>query len=170
MAEEIINRVANSPLKSIDIDEYMDTSEKVFFDIKEGLFQGMLLREKDFRQYIKDHDWMKYAGKNVGVFCSEDAIIPTWAFMLVATKLHGVANLVVLGHEEELEKALIDRAVEQITTLNLDNAKVVIKGCGDIKSRDYAYFKLTNALLPRVSSLMYGEPCSTVPVYKRKTS
>lgn len=168
MAEEIVNRVAKSPLVSLDMDEYIDQSEKAYFDLKEGLFQEMLLREKDFRSFIKEHDWSQYKDKNVGVCCSTDAIIPSWAYMLVATKLHGIAKTVVFGGEEALERELINQAIETILRKDFRDAKVVIKGCGGIQSRDYAYFQLTNRLLPMVSSIMYGEPCSTVPVYKRK--
>ncbi|MBR10754.1 MAG: hypothetical protein CMP48_24100 [Rickettsiales bacterium] len=166
--EEIVNRVANSSLVSLDFDEFIDQSEQAFFDIKYGLFQGMILREKDFRTYIKEYDWSQYQGKNVGVYCSVDAIVPTWAYMLVATKLDGVANKMVFGQQAELEKELIDEAISQILQKELRDAKVVIKGCGNLQSRDYAFFELTKKLTPIVSSIMYGEPCSTVPVFKRK--
>ena len=166
--EEIVNRVANSSLVSLDFDEFIDQSEQAFFDIKDGLFQGMILREKDFRTYIKEYDWSQYQGKNVGVYCSVDAIVPTWAYMLVATKLDGVANKMVFGQQAELEKELIDEAISQIPQKELRDAKVVIKGCGNLQSRDYAFFELTKKLTPIVSSIMYGEPCSTVPVFKRK--
>lgn len=166
--EEIVNRVAKSPLVSVDIDEYIDQSDSAFFDLKEGLYQEMILREKDFREFIKNHDWDQYQHKNVAVYCSADAVIPTWAFMLVVTRLQPVANIIAFGGEEELEKAIIDRAIEKISANNLNDAKVVIKGCGNIKNRDYAYFQLTRKLLPVVSSIMYGEPCSTVPVFKKK--
>ncbi|HCX23970.1 MAG TPA: hypothetical protein DHN29_18760 [Cytophagales bacterium] len=166
--EEIVNRVANSSLVSLDFDEFIDQSEQAFFDIKDGLFQGMILREKDFRTYIKEYDWSQYQGKNVGVYCSVDAIVPTWAYMLVATKLDGVANKMVFGQQAELEKELIDEAISQILQKELRDAKVVIKGCGNLQSRDYAFFELTKKLTPIVSSIMYGEPCSTVPVFKRK--
>lgn len=165
--EEIINRVSKSPLISLDFDEYIDQSERAFFDLKEGLFHGMILKEKEFREFLRDYDWLAFKGKNVGVVCSADAIIPSWAYMLVVTRLGAVANLSAFGGEEELEKALINRAIDKILEQDLEGAKVVIKGCGDIKTRDYAYFELTRRLLPMVSSIMYGEPCSTVPVYKK---
>ncbi|WP_258102377.1 DUF2480 family protein [Marinoscillum pacificum] len=166
--DEIVNRVANSALVSLDFDEYIDQTKQAFFDINDGLFQGLILREKDFRQFIKEYDWSQFKGKNVGVFCSADAIVPTWAYMLVATKLNGVANKMVFGQQEELEKELINEAIQQILKKDLVDAKVVIKGCGNLKSRDYAFFELTKKLTPIVSSIMYGEPCSTVPVYKRR--
>ncbi|RED93592.1 DUF2480 family protein [Marinoscillum furvescens] len=165
--EEIVNRVANSSLVSLDLDEFIDQSEREYFDLKDALFQGLILREREFRTYIKEHDWSQYSGKNVGVFCSSDAIIPSWAFMLVATKLAPYARCSAVGERDALEKILIDEAIEKILSLELDDAKVVIKGCGELQSRDYAYFQLTKRLLGRVASIMYGEPCSTVPVYKR---
>ncbi len=164
--EEIVNRVANSALVSIDLDQFMDTSERVKLDIKQFLFEGMMLREKEFREAVRNHAWDQYQRKNVMVFCSEDAIIPAWAYMIVMSKL-AKSNLAVIGLEEELEKKLVDEAIASIIRQDLKDKKVVIKGCGDLKSRDYAYFELTKALVPVVSSLMYGEPCSTVPVFKR---
>lgn len=166
--EEIINRVANSPLVSLDFDEFIDQSERVYFDLKDCLFQGLILKEKDFRDYLKTHNWEQYDGKNVGVYCSEDVIIPTWAYMLVATKLEPYANLIAFGANDGLEKSLIDIAITKMLSKDLKDAKVVIKGCGNLKSRDYAFFELTKRLVGHVSSIMYGEPCSTVPVYKRK--
>lgn len=165
--EEIVNRVANSSLLSIDLDEYIDQSGRKYFDLKDTLFQGLILREKEFRNYIKEHDWNQYKGQNVGVFCSTDAIIPSWAFMLVATKLAPYARCSAIGGRDALERILIDEAIRKILEIDLDNAKVVIKGCGNLESRDYAYFELTKKLVGRVASIMYGEPCSTVPVYKR---
>lgn len=164
---EIVNRVANSSLVSIDFDEYLDQSEQGFFDIKQALYNEMILREKDFRLFIKEFDWSVYSGKNVSVFCSVDAIVPTWAYMLIASKLSGIANRMVFGGQADLEKELIDEAINSIMGLGLNDAKVVIKGCGNLVSRDYAYFQLTKKLVPLVQSIMYGEPCSTVPVYKR---
>jgi hypothetical protein len=167
MTEPIVNRVAKSPLLSIDLDEYLDKGEIIAFDLKDCLFQGLILREKDFRDFVKNHDWERYQDKNVHLFCSVDAIIPTWAYMLLVTKLID-ANQVVRGTEEDLEKALIQQAIAKLLAAeNLIDAKVVIKGCGNIKNTEYAYTEITRALLPLVSSLMYGEPCSTVPVYKR---
>lgn len=166
--EEIINRVSNSPLLSLDMDDYIDQSERASFDIKQTLFQELLLKEKDFRQFLKDFDWDIYKDKNVFVHCSADAIIPSWAFMLVAANLSGIANIFTIGDESALEKAIIDKAIANLILNNqIKNAKVVIKGCGHLLNRDYAYFRLTQEVLPLVSSIMYGEPCSTVPVYKR---
>lgn len=165
---EIINRVEKSPLVSLDLDEFISTGEKTIFDLKEGLFQGVMLREKDFREFIRNQDWERFRDKNVGVLCSVNSIIPSWAYMLVATKLAQVAHSVAFGDEDAVERTMIDQAIDQIMKKNLHDAKVVIKGCGEIKNRDYAYFQLARKLTPIVGSMMYGEPCSTVPVYKKK--
>ncbi|MFT6867986.1 MAG: hypothetical protein ACJA08_002833 [Cyclobacteriaceae bacterium] len=166
--EEIINRVAGSALLSLDMDDYIDQSARESFDLKPALFQELLLKEKDFRQYLKDFDWEIYRGKNVNVTCTADAIIPSWAYMLVAAKLSTVANIFTIGNSSDLEKAIIDAAIDLlIHDVALNDTKVVIKGCGNLENRDYAYFKLTQKAMPLVASIMYGEPCSTVPVYKR---
>lgn len=167
--EEIINRVAKSPLISLDLEDYLDTGEKEIFDVKDVLFQGMILREKDFRSFIKDHDWTKYQGKNIGLICSADAIVPTWAYMLLVTKAKEFANVVVFGDADAVEKAIIDQAISRCMEQNdFQDKKVVIKGCGNVRNIEYAYTSITDKLLPQVASLMYGEPCSTVPIYKRK--
>ncbi len=167
---EIINRVEKSSLVSLDLEEFLDKSERVVFDIKSGLYQEMMLREKEFRAFIKEQSWDEFKGKNVAVICSVDAIVPSWAYMLVVSRLVEHANIIAYGDAGELEKALIDDAVEKILTLDLENAKVVIKGCGNITNREYAYFQLSKKLVPIVGSMMYGEPCSTVPVFKKKKS
>mgnify|MGYP006268082311 CR=1 FL=1 len=166
--EEIVNRVSKSPLKSVDLEDYLDKSERIGFDLKETLFQGLILREKDFRQFVKEHDWSQYEGKNVHIFCSVDAIIPSWSFMLLMTRLQPVVNAVVVGTEADLEKALIDEAIEKVLQEGYEDQKVVIKGCGNVTNREYAYGQFAKKMLPYVSSLMYGEPCSTVPIYKKR--
>ena len=166
--ETITNRVANSVLLSIDLDDYMDTSTRTSFDLKQTLFQDLLLREKDFREFIKTFEWEIYRSKNVHVHCSSDAIIPSWAFMLVASKLAPISNIITVGNSQDLERAIIDAAIDRlISSQPIAEAKLVIKGCGNLEKRDYAYFRLTQKVLPLVASIMYGEPCSTVPVYKR---
>ena len=168
--DEIVNRVAQSTLVTIDLDDYISKAEKVYIDLASVLFQGMILREKDFRTFAKELDLEFYQMKNVGIHCSTEAIIPTWAYMILSARLSGVANCVALGREEELERSLIDQAVSDISKTSLVDAKVVIKGCGSIINRDYAYLEVTKVLAPVVTSIMYGEPCSTVPVFKRKLS
>jgi hypothetical protein len=165
--DPIVNRVAKSPLQPLDLEDYLSSAPAVHFDLKDVLFEGLILREKDFREFLKAHDWAQYEGKNVRLHCSTDAVIPIWAYMLLTVHLQD-ANLVVQGDEQDLEKALILQAVNRMAADVEDNAKVVIKGCGKIQNKEYAYTEMTRALLPKVSSLMYGEPCSTVPVFKRK--
>ena len=168
MAEEaLINKVANSSLVSIDMDEYMAEIKAIFFDLKPFLFQEMILREKDFRAAMKEHDWGQYQDIAVVVGCSVDAIIPTWAYMLVTSQLVGTAPQVIFGSESELEKVKIDLLIKRLGDTDFNGQKVVIKGCGDLVSRDYAFVEITKLLKPQVSSLMYGEPCSTVPVFKK---
>lgn len=167
--EEIVNRVSKSPLVSIDLDEYIHKGQIEIFDLKGVLFQEMILREKDFREFLKTNDWSIYTNKNVGLVCSADAIVPIWAYMLLATKVKDFANVIVFGSEDDVEKAVVDQAIENcILDQNLTDKKVVIKGCGNVKNKEYAYTAITNKLLPKVNSIMYGEPCSTVPIFKRK--
>lgn len=165
---EIVNRVANSALVTLDLEDYVQDIPKVGLDIADFLFQRILLREKDFRQFIKDHDWSQYQDKAVHVFCGEDAIIPVWAYMLIVTKLETATSIYTLGSTVDLDRQIIDISLAQIDLTQFADGKVVIKGCSDLPMRDYAYFKVTQMLTPIVTSLMYGEPCSTVPVFKKK--
>lgn len=168
--EEIVNRVAKSSLVSLDLDEFIHKGETKIFDIKGVLFQEMVLREKDFREFLKSNDWSVYENKNVGLICSADAIVPIWAYMLLVTKIKEFANVVVFGSEDEVEKAVIDQAIENcLNNEDLTGKKVVIKGCGNVNNKEYAYTAITDKLFPLVTNLMYGEPCSTVPIFKRKS-
>ncbi|MDB5256751.1 MAG: hypothetical protein JWM14_1446 [Chitinophagaceae bacterium] len=168
MSEEIVNRVANSALKTIDLDDFYAPGERIAFDMSSLLFQGLILREKDFRDFVATHDWLQYKDKNVAVCCSADAIIPSWAVMVLVTKLQPVANKVIFGTLEELEHKLFSDALSSINLSSYTDSKVVIKGCGKHPVPAYAFAELTRLLTPYVASLMYGEPCSTVPVYKRR--
>ena len=166
--QPILNRVANSPLKSLDLEDYFPKGNTLSFDIADNLYNGMILREKDFREFIKNHDWLQYHDKFVAIFCSVDAIVPTWAYMLLASKMNPHAKLVVFGEIKELHRSMWDLAINKIKAEDFKDAKVVVKGCGDLPETEYGYVALTQALLPVVSTLMYGEPCSTVPIYKKK--
>ena len=167
--EEIVNRVAKSPLISIDLEEFIHQGETVIFDIKDVLYEGLILREKDFRAFIKTNDWSGYQNKNVGLICSAEAIVPIWAYMLLVSSLKEYANVVVFGGEEEVEKERINQAIDRcLENQDFEGGKVVIKGCGNVENKEYAYTQVTNKLLPKVTSMMYGEPCSTVPIFKRK--
>ncbi len=170
MTEEIVNKVANSGLLTINLEHIYPEGERVALDIKDTLFMGMVLKEKDFRLWISSHDWQQYENKNVAVFCSADAIIPTWAYMLIASKLSGIAHKVVFGNTETLETVLWEEAITKLDVIEYTGKKVVIKGCGDIFISPAAYLQLTQKLVPIVQSVMYGEPCSTVPVFKSKVT
>lgn len=164
----IINKVTNSGLITLDLEEYYHSGERVVYDITNNLFQGLILREKDFREFIKQHNWEQYQGKNVAIICSADAIVPTWAYMLLATQLESYANLVVFGDQQMLENALFAQALSKIDLAQYTDSRVVIKGCSSVAVPTYAYVEIVRLLKPYVRSIMYGEPCSTVPVYKKK--
>lgn len=166
--EEIKNKVAESGLITIDLEKIIPQQEIVGFDLKGFLFMEMLLKEKDFRESLDAHDWSLYHDKNVAVFCSSDAIIPMWAYMLVAGKLAAVAKSVFQGSVEEMQKQQTIETIRAIGTEAYENKRVVIKGCGDQPIPEYAYLEISAKLIPVVKSLMYGEPCSTVPVYKKR--
>lgn len=165
--EEIVNRVAKSPLITFNLEDYYDQGDRVVFDIKDQLFQGMVLREKDFREFLRSHDWSAYNGKNVAVTCSADAIVPTWAFMLLTIELAPFAKNVFYGTKEELNKFLFQKALSRVDQEEYRDKKVVIKGCSKYDVPVNAYVELVNLLQPVAASIMYGEPCSTVPLFKR---
>lgn len=166
--ENIINKVANSSLVSLNLEDFYPIGERVVYDIKENLFHGLMLREKDFREFIKTFDWSIYQDKNVAIICSADAIVPTWAYMLLANRMKPYANEIVFGDLNTLEAIMFSKALAKIDPLVYANERVVVKGCGEIDIPVSAYVEITNLLTPVVKSIMFGEPCSTVPVYKRK--
>lgn len=168
--EEIVNRVATSGLVSLDLEELYHPGERILFDIKDQLFQGLILREKDFRAFLKSHDWAQYAGKNIAIICSEDAIVPTWAYMLLAVELEPFANTFVFGDLNVLEDKLFSNALRKIDPEGFSGKRVVVKGCSKLTVPVFAYVEVTRLLKPFVQSLMFGEPCSTVPVYKKPKS
>lgn len=170
MEQEIVNRVANSSLVTLDLEEYYHHGERVFFDLSPLLYEGLLLKEKDFREFVKTHDWQSYQGKNVAIGCTTDAIVPVWAFMLVAVKLTPYANKVVFGDLEKLEQALFQSALSRIDPEEYKDGKVIIKGCSKYPVPTFAYVEIASRLQPFVSSLMYGEACSNVPLYKKPKS
>lgn len=168
MEEPIINKVAESGLITLDPATYLPKGEITVFDIKDHLFMGMILKEKDFREGLKNTGWEQYGNKNVAITCSADAIIPVWAYMLLASYLQPVAKEIVMGDEKELQRQLLLKNIRQINREEFTDKRIVIKGCGDIPIDDFVYMELTKHLLPVAKSIMYGEPCSTVPVYKKK--
>jgi hypothetical protein len=164
---EIVNRVTNSGLITLDLEELYHPGERVVYDLKDNLFMGLILKEKDFREFLKTHDWSQYAGKNVAITCTEDAIIPTWAYMLLALQLQPYANMIVYGSVQDLEEKLYFDAIAQIEPEEYRDARVVVKGCSKVPVPISAYVEVTRVLKPVVQSLMFGEPCSTVPLFKR---
>jgi hypothetical protein len=166
--ENIVNKVASSGLITLNLEEHYHQGERLVYDIKDNLFHGLILREKDFREFIKTHDWTSYTNKNVAITCSADAIVPTWAYMLLANKLAPFANEVVFGDLETLEAVLFTKALAKIDFSTYANERVVVKGCADIDIPIYAYVEITKQLTRVAKSIMYGEPCSTVPIFKRK--
>jgi hypothetical protein len=169
MSDEIINKVAESGLVTIDLEKYLPSKENIaVFDLKDFLFMGMILKEKDFREALKQHDWEKYRDKYVAINCSADAIIPVWAYMLVTTYLQPVAKETIVGTEKEIYKNIFLKNIASINTAEFNGSRIVLKGCGETPIDDFAYAEATRILLPVAKSIMYGEPCSTVPVFKKK--
>jgi len=169
MSEVIVNKVAESGLVEIDLQDYYPSGEVAVFDLAQYLFMGLVLKEKDFREALKQHDFNAYKGKLVAVTCSADAIIPVWAYMLVASYLQPVAKELVMGDADYLQKTVFLKNINNINAASFTDKRVVIKGCGDLEVGPFAYLEITKLLRPFVKSLMYGEPCSTVPVFKKPT-
>jgi hypothetical protein len=167
MEKEIINRVAKSGIITINLEEFYPQGKRVLFDIKEHLFQGLILKEKDFREFIKNEDWSTYTDKYVALICSEDAIVPTWAYMLLATQLAPFVKKVVFGDLETLETVLYNEILNKLNINAYKDARIVIKGCGDLPVPKAAYVEITRLLHPVAKSIMYGEACSMVPLYKQ---
>lgn len=167
MSEPFVNKVADSGLITLDLEKWYPREETAVFDLKDHLFMGMILKEKDFREALKATDWTTYQDKNVAITCSVDAIIPVWAYMLVASNLQPYAREIVMGDEKELHKTVFLKNLSTIDTTEYTDKKVVIKGCGETPIADYVYMEITRLLRPVVKSIMYGEPCSTVPVFKK---
>lgn len=166
--ENIINKVAQSGLVTLDPGQFYVQGERVVYDIKDNLFHGLILKEKDFREFVKNHDWAQYQDKYVAVTCTADAIVPAWAYMLLANKLAPYAKETVFGDADVLETVLFVKAVNSLDVEQYRDQRIVIKGCGDLPVPVSAYVELTQKLTPVAKSLMFGEPCSTVPIYKRR--
>ncbi len=168
MNETIVNKVAGSGLITLNLEAYLPEGEFLSFNLKEHLFMGLILKEKDFREALKTMDWQPFENQNVFINCTADAIIPVWAYMLVTTYLQPVARDVFVGNEAEMKKYKFIKKLTQINVEDFRDQRVVIKGCGDVQIDAFAYAEITKLLLPVVKTIMYGEPCSTVPVYKKK--
>ena len=168
MEEMFVNKVAESGLISFDLEEYYPKGSIKVFDLKEYLFMGLILKEKDFRAALQTTDWTIFQDADVAITCSADAIIPMWAYMLVASYLQPIAREVVFGDEQKLISSLLLKNLEAVNGEDYTDKRVVVKGCGDLSVPEAAYVAITNKLRPYVRSIMYGEPCSTVPIYKKK--
>lgn len=166
--ENIVNKVAQSGLVTVDLAKYAPNKEIVIYDIKDNLFHGLILKEKDFREFIKNNDWSVYQDKHVGIICSTDAIVPTWAYMLLSNKLQPYAVSIHFGDEARVLDELYAEAIASIDYSSYQDARIVVKGCGDIAIPESAFVRFTANLSSVAKSIMYGEPCSTVPVFKRK--
>ncbi len=167
MSDVFVNKVAESGLITIDLAEYYPKGTNIVFDVKEYLFMGLILKEKDFRAALQTIAWENYTNAHVAITCSADAIIPVWAYMLVASSLQPFAADIVFGDEQKMISTLLLKNIDAIKGEEYTDQRVVIKGCGDISIPDTAYVEITAKLRPYVKSIMYGEPCSTVPVYKK---
>ncbi len=170
MEEEIINKVSQSSLYTIDLEQFFPKENIRIFDLKPFLFMELILKEKDFRASLLSTDWSAYKDEIVGVYCSADAVIPVWAYMLVASYLQPFAKEVIMGSEIEVLRQLITKKIQAINPEEYADKRVVVKGCGDRPVGDFAYLEITKLLRPVVKSIMYGEPCSTVPIYKAQSS
>jgi len=168
MPDEIINRVANSKLVTFNLEEYYPEGKRYQIDIKDWLFDGFFLKEKDFRAYVSNQDWMHYKDGFVALYCSTDAIIPTWAYMLVQTQLQPFAKKVVLGDLEQLESSLYQTIIEDLDVSEFEDKPVIIKGCSNKPVPPNAYVWATAKIQEVAKSVMFGEACSSVPLYKRK--
>ena len=168
MAELFNNKVAESGLLTIDLASLLPSNEIILFDIKPYLFKELILKEKEFRASLLNIDWSIYQDKIVGIVCSTDAIIPMWANMLIVSSLHPYSKAVYFGDENKVREQLLQESISKINTELYIDQRVVVKGCGETPIGESAYIAITQKLRPLVKSIMYGEPCSTVPVYKKK--
>jgi hypothetical protein len=168
MEELVENKVDKSGLITISLDEFYIEGQRVLIDIKDLLYEGLILRERDIREFIKNENWENYQDKFVAITCSADAIIPMWAYMLITAALTPFAKKIVFGDLKNLEAQLFIEQIEKLNVEKFKNQRVIIKGCGKIPTPEAAFVAITTKLQPYVKSLMYGEACSTVPIYKLK--
>ena len=168
MSAEIVNRVANSKLKTIDLEDFYPNGIRTEIDIKQWLFHELILKEADFRAFVKTHNWEQYNNHYVSLYCSNDAIIPSWAYMLVSTYLQPFSKKTVIGSLTVLETVIFSEIISEIEVEEYKNKPVIIKGCANKPIPKTAYIQLIEKLQPVVNSIMFGEACSTVPLFKRK--
>ncbi|MBU2950647.1 DUF2480 family protein [Tamlana agarivorans] len=168
MKDEIINRVANSKLVTLDLEDYYPKGNRVLFDIKDWLYEGFVLREKDFRNQVSEFDWSQFQDQFVALTCSSDAIIPGWAYMLLSIHLEPYATKTLVGTLDNLETAIYQDIINDLDVSAFSDKPIIIKGCSNKPVPQNAYIMLANKLKPLAKSIMYGEACSSVPLYKKK--
>ena len=166
--EELRNKVAESGIITLNLEDFIPNKEFIVFDLKQFLYMELILKEKEFRAMLDQHQWNQYQNKWVAIACSVDAIIPMWAYMLVVSKLVGIASDIHVGDEASAQMNAIIQNILKLDVSKYIDKRVVVKGCGDKEISEYAYVEISKKLMPVVKSLMYGEPCSTVPVFKKK--
>jgi hypothetical protein len=164
----IQNKVAESELVTLDLSIFLPKEQPLLFDIKDYLFRGLILKEKDFRNALSTHNWNDYKERTVLIFCSADAIVPVWAYMLIVANLYGITTSIFFENEATWRERKIVESINELDISVYTDRRVVIKGCGEEKIPDAAYVSITKKILPVVKSIMYGEPCSTVPIFKKK--
>lgn len=167
MAEVFVNKVSESGIITLDLEDFYPKDEIAVFDMKDHLFMGLILKEKDFREAMKNLNLTPYTNKNIALTCSADAVIPMWAYMLVSSYLQPVSKAIIFGDADFLHKTLFVKNIEKINPEDYRDQRVVVKGCGELSISETAYVAITSLLRPVVKSIMYGEPCSTVPIYKK---
>ena len=170
MSDEIINRVANSKLVTIDLEDYYPDGKRMLLDIKDWLLEGLVLREKDFREQASEHKWEQYKNSFVALYCSTDAIVPAWAYMLLSTYLEPYAIKTVIGDLNTLEASIYQDIISELDVSEFQDKPLIVKGCSNKPIPDNAYIQLTTKLKPIAKSIMYGEACSSVPLYKKPKS
>ena len=168
MEKEIVNKVDQSGLTDFNLEDYYPKGERVLIDVKNNLFQGLILKEKDFRDFVKNENWEKHKDKFVAITCTADAIVPTWAYMLITTSLQPFAKKIVFGDLKTLETILFQESLSKINSEDFRDKKICVKGCGSLPVPESAYVEITRILSPIAKSIMYGEACSTVPIMKSK--
>lgn len=168
MGEPIVNKVAESALVTIDLETFLPKEQPLVFDLKDYLFMGLILKEKEFREALRNTNWNVYKNKTVLVTCSADAIVPVWAYMLIASYLQPQTNSVFMENMEQWRKRELLESIRKTDVNEYAGKRIVIKGCGDEPIPEEAYLEITKKIQPAAKSIMYGEPCSTVPIYKQK--
>tara|TARA_R110001632_G_scaffold208251_1_gene332594 strand:- start:73 stop:579 length:507 start_codon:yes stop_codon:yes gene_type:complete len=168
MQDEIVNKVAQSKLITFNLEDYYPKGDRMVLDIKDWLFEGFILKEKEFRAFVEEHDWSQYEGAYVAMHCSTDAIVPGWAYILLSVKLSGIAKKIIQGSLVDLETSIYQSIIEHLDISEYQDKLIIIKGCSKKPVPANAYLFLAERLKPAARSIMYGEACSSVPLYKRK--